>query len=414
MVAIRPFKGFTPKPELADQIAALPYDVMSAEEARVITQKNPLSFLRVEKSEVEFGPSESPSKEAVITRGRDNLLRMIADGLLIQDSNPCFYLYRQKMGAHVQIGLVAGASVEEYHSGTIKRHEFTRKDKEDERAMHVDLVNANAGPVFLTYYHRSDMDAFVAEQTAKSPDIDFVADDGISHTLWRISRPEHIQKIETLFQAIPAMYIADGHHRAAAAGRVQQARKAANAQHTGSEEYNYFLTVIFPDNQMYIMDYNRVLKDTNGLTESQILEKLGEKFEVEMLTVSSAEAARPGQRNQFAMYLNQHWYRLTIHADRIPNDPVDSLDASLLQNEVLEPMFGIQDPRTDNRIDFVGGIRGLDELVRRCQVDCKLAFALYPTGIDQLISVADSGRVMPPKSTWFEPKLRSGMVVKML
>jgi len=414
MVAIRPFKGFTPKPELADQIAALPYDVMSADEARAITQKNPLSFLRVEKSEVEFAASESPSKEAIITKGRDNLLRMIAEGLLIQDSNPCFYLYRQKMGAHVQIGLVAGASVEEYHSGTIKRHEFTRKDKEDERAMHVDLVNANAGPVFLTYYHRSDMDEFVSRCIAQKPDIDFVADDGISHTLWRISQPDQIQKIETIFQSIPTMYIADGHHRAAAAGRVQSARKSGNAHHTGNEEYNYFLTVIFPDNQMYIMDYNRVLKDTNGLSETQILDKLGEKFEVAKLSVSTAEEARPKKRNEFAMYLNGNWYTLAIHPDRIPNDPVDSLDASLLQNEVLEPMFDIRDPRTDNRIDFVGGIRGLEELVRRCQVDCKLAFALYPTGIDQLISVADSGRVMPPKSTWFEPKLRSGMVVKML
>lgn len=415
MVAIKPFKGFTPRPEIASQLASPPYDVLNSEEARILAQENPLSFLHVVKSEIDFEGGSQPSKNEIFQKAASNLKNLINSGNLVQDPAPCYYLYKQKMGEHAQIGLVCGSSVEDYNSGAIKKHEFTRKDKENERAEHVATLNANTGPVFLTYPHSDAMDELVSRITAGTPYIDFTATDNIAHTLWKVSQEADIQAITNIFTEIPATYVADGHHRAAAASRVQAQKKAANQAHTGAEDYNYFLTVVFPDNQMYIMDYNRVLKDLNGMNEKEVLAKLQEKFDIAELSVNTAEEAKPTKHTEFAMYLNKKWYKMNIHENLIPkSDPVNSLDAALLQNEVLAPIFGIDDPRTNNRIDFVGGIRGIKELERRCNEDCVLAFALYPTGIDQLINVADSGLVMPPKSTWFEPKLRSGMVVKTL
>jgi len=414
MVAINPFCGLTPNPAQAHQVAALPYDVLNYPEAKALVANNPISFLRVEKSEVDFEPGVSAAAAPVFQQAAANLAQLVQSGALVQDASPCFYLYRQQMGPHVQTGLAAGSAIADYNAGRIKKHEFTRQDKEDERTFHVDAVNANTGPVFLTYPHRPELDDLLARLTAVAPEIDFVADDGIRHALWKIPNPAVIAQIQAIFAAIPATYIADGHHRAAAAARVQAMRQAQNPAHTGHEGYNFFLSVIFPDNQMRIMDYNRALKDLNGLTAAALLQKLAAKFSITNLGPVEAEAARPTQLHEFAMYLPGNWYRLTINPALIPADPVNSLDAALLQNEVLAPILGIDDPRTSQRIDFVGGIRGLAELVRRCQTDCALAFVLAPVSMAQLMSVADSGQVMPPKSTWFEPKLRSGMVVRPL
>lgn len=414
MVAIKPFPGLTPNPTYAQEVASLPYDVVNYEEAKILVKNNPRSFLRVEKSEVDFGPEISAASEPVFQRAAENLAHLLKDGTLIQDKRPCFYLYQQQWGDHIQTGLVAGSAVTDYNAGKIKKHEFTRHDKEDERTFHVNTVNANTGPVLLTYRHRAEIDNLVNRLIEAKPEINFVAEDGIRHTLWKVADPAVMAEFEAAFNDVPATYIADGHHRAAAASRVQTMRQEKNPAHTGQEPYNFFLTVIFPDNQMRIMDYNRVLKDLNGLTEADILEKLETTFSVINLGPVDETAARPTERHEFAMYLPKNWYKLTLKPHLIPNDPVNSLDAALLQHFVLEPMFGIDDPRTSKRIDFVGGKRGLGELVRRCETDCVLAFALFPVSLVELINVADAGQVMPPKSTWFEPKLRSGMVVRPL
>lgn len=414
MVAIKPFPGLTPNPAYAHEVASLPYDVMSYEEAKMLVKNNPRSFLRVEKSEVDFGPEVSSMSEPVFQRAAANLVQMLQDGALLQAKSPCFYLYQQQMGDHIQTGLVAGSSVADYNTGKIKKHEFTRQDKEDERTWHVNTVNANTGPVLLTYPHRAEIDNLVDRLTGAKPEINFVAEDGIRHTLWQVANPAVMAEFEAIFKDISTTYIADGHHRAAAAARVRALRQEKNPTHTGQEPYNFFLSVIFPDNQMQIMAYNRVLKDLNGLTEAGLLQQLETKFSVIRLGPVEAEAARPAQQHEFAMYLPQNWYKLVIKPELIPNDPVNALDAALLQNEVLAPLFGIDDPRTSKRIDFVGGIRGMGELVRRCKTDCALAFALFPVSMAELMRVADSGQVMPPKSTWFEPKLRSGMVVRPL
>ncbi len=413
MADIRPFRGYTPSPELASQVAALPYDVMSSEEARVMAKGNPYSFLHVSKSEIDFPVGTDSHSDVVYEKGAENLQKLISECILVRSETPCFYIYRQKMGDIQQTGIVAGVSALEYQSGLIKKHEHTRKEKEDDRAKHVTILNANSGPAFLTYPHRAGIDALVSEITSENPDIDFVADDGIAHTLWIVKFEIQIKKIVDLFKEIPALYIADGHHRSAAASRACIMRKGANPNHTGNEPYNHFLAVIFPEDQLYVMDYNRVVKDLNGLTPSEVKQKIEAKFDVTELNVADPEGAKPKKRAEFGMYLDGKWYSLAPKAGVVPaNDPVKSLDVSILQNNILDPILGIDDPRTNNRIDFIGGIRGLKELVLRCNNDCKVAFALFPTGMDQLIAIADTGQVMPPKSTWFEPKLRSGMVVK--
>jgi len=415
MSMIKPFRGYTPAKEYAEKVASLPYDVLNTEEAKIEAEGNPYTFLRVVKAELEFPVGTDIHTEQVYKRGSENLQKLINQKILIRDEKPTFYIYRQKMGKLVQTGLVAGASIDEYDKNIIKKHELTRKDKEDDRVCHIDSVNANTGPVFLTYHHQDNIDLLVSEITSNTPDLDFLAVDGIQHVLWIVKSDAQIKKIIEYFNKIPALYVADGHHRSAAASRVRAIRKEANPNHTGNEEYNFFLSVIFPDNQLTIMDYNRVLKDLNGLTSSEFMNKIKEKFDVEKLNVSSPEQAKPLKRANFSMYLDKQWYSLTPKLGVIPkNDPVNSLDVSLLQNHILNPILGILDPRTNQRIDFVGGIRGLKELVKRCEKDCKVAFALYPTGMDQLMDIADAGMIMPPKSTWFEPKLRSGMVVRPL
>ncbi len=414
MSKIVPFKGFNPNPQLAEKVASLPYDVMSTKEGKKMAEWNSYTFLRVEKSEIDFPDDFDGHSDPVYKKAAENLQKMIKDRVLIQSKTPCFYIYKQKMGDVVQTGLVAGTSVEEYLNNIIKKHELTRRDKEDDRVRNVDTCNANTGPVFLTYPHKKEIDDLTAQITTRNPHIDFVAEDGVAHTLWIIEEKSEVKKYVDLFAKIPYLYIADGHHRSAAASRVYELRKNKNPKHRGNEGYCYFLSVIFPDNQLYIMDYNRVVKDLHGHTSEQLINKIKEKFTVAEIKVSDPSQAKPKKRTEFSMYLDGKWYTMTAKKEIIPNDPVKSLDVSLLQDNVLAPLLGIQDPRTDKHIDFVGGIRGMKELVKRCNEDCKVAFAIYPTGMDQLMAIADAGQIMPPKSTWFEPKLRSGMIVRSL
>ena len=363
MADIRPFNGYTPKSELASKVASLPYDVMSSEEARVMAEGNPYSFLHVVKSEIDFPVGVDAHSDEVYQKSADNLKKMMSDGILVRSEKPSFYVYRQKMGNVVQTGIVAGASAAEYQAGLIKKHEHTRKEKEDDRAKHVNMLNANTGPAFLTYPHKDAIDKVVKEITLETPYIDFVSEDGISHTLWLVESDDQINRIVDGFKDVPALYIADGHHRSAAASRACQMRKEANPNHTGNEPYNHFLAVIFPEDQLYVMDYNRVLKDLNGLSAADLKSGIEEKFELDELNVADAESAKPKQRAEFSMYLDGKWYIMTPKAGVVPsNDPVKSLDVSVLQDNVLAPLLGIDDPRTNNRIDFIGGIRGLKNL----------------------------------------------------
>ncbi len=413
MAIIKPFKGLRPKPEFAEKVASPPYDVLNTEEARAMAKDNPYSFLHINKPEIDLPAGTNLYDDAVYAKGRENLERFIKEGIFIQDEKPCFYVYRQIMGNHQQIGLVAGASVEDYENNVIKKHELTRAEKEEDRVKHVDTLNAQTGPVFLTYKASDEVDRLMEKITQRPPVYDFTADDGIRHTFWVVDAENEIKQLQDLFAQMDCLYVADGHHRSAAAMRVKQMRQKQNPHHTGEEEYNYFLTVIFPHNQMYIMDYNRVVKDLNGLSKEAFLEKVREKFEVEKLGTT---AEKPKKKHEFLMYLDGEWYRLKAKPGTFdPNDPVDQLDVSILMNNLLAPILGIGDPRKDKRIDFVGGIRGLEELKRRVDSgEMQVAFALYPTSIEDLMAIADAGKIMPPKSTWFEPKLRSGLIIHLL
>jgi len=412
MPDIRPFKGLRPAKQLAEKVAAPPYDVLNSEEARELAKDNPYSFLHVSKPEIDLPENIDLYDEKVYQKGADNLKKLIKDGVLIQDEKPCFYIYRQIMGDHEQSGIVAAASVEDYKNGFIKIHEYTREDKEQDRAKHVDTLNANTGPVFLTYHSREELNALVEGCKRHTPMYDFISNDCIRHTLWKIEDDALITAIHDEFKKIENLYISDGHHRSAAAARVQELRKKNNPDHSGNEEYNYFLSVIFPDDQLYIMDYNRVVTDLNNVAKEEFLQKIKEKFDV----TEESSQYKPESKHTFGMYLEGTWYQLIPH-DNIydEDDPVGSLDVSILHENIMEPILGIRNPRKDKRIDFVGGIRGLEELEKL--VDSKkfkLAFALYPTLIDDLMRVADSDNVMPPKSTWFEPKLRSGLITHLL
>ena len=408
MSDIRPFRGIRPRTDIAPQIAAPPYDVVDFEEGQAYVADKPDSFMRVEKSEIELDAALHVHDPKIFENGAKNLQRLLDDKKMIQDPTPCYYLYRQKMGDHVQTGVVAGASVDEYEAGTVKIHEFTREVKEKERTMHVDMVGANTGPVFLTYTATDEIDTFVNAFCSHNPDVDFVSEDGVGHTLWVVSAPPDVGALQEMFARVPALYVADGHHRSAAACNVRKARRERNADHTGQEAYNHFLTVIFPHDQMMIMEYNRVVKDLNGMTALEVLDKVGSRFDVEEAAQASPPAAK-----QFGMFIGGRWYRLTAREGTYPaDDPVTSLDVAILQRNLLAPILGIGDPRTDERIQFVGGIRGSAELEKRAKKFGGVGFALYPTSITQLMSVADAGKVMPPKSTWFEPKLRSGMIVR--
>ena len=416
MSVVKPFRGVRPRKDKIQEIAAVPYDVVNYEEGKEIGSKNPLSFLRVEKSEIDLEPGFHIHDQKIFEKGRENLQYLINEGLMIQDEKECYYIYRQIMplgdGKHSQVGLLAGASVEEYEKDLIKKHEHTRKDKEEERTKHVDTVNANTGPVFLTYKAQKTIDDIVKKVMEGTPEYDFFAEDGFQHTLWVVSDEKTINEIKSEFAKIDALYVADGHHRSAAATRVCQSRREKNPSHTGKEEYNFFLSVIFPDNQMYIMDYNRVVKHTGG-TKEEFLKKISEKFTVEE---KGTAPYRPEKLHTFGMYLDGKWYKLSAKEGTYPaEDPVNSLDVAIMQHNLLDPILGIKNPREDKNIDFIGGLRGLGELERLVNSGkFKVAFAMYPTTINQLMKVADAGNVMPPKSTWFEPKLRSGVVVHLL
>ena len=404
MATLRPFAAFTPQPDLAARICELPYDVMSSEEARALAAGNPLSFLHVSKPEIDLPAGSDVYSAQVYAKGAENLQRLIAQGALGRQPQPAYYLYRQVMGRHTQVGIVAAASCEEYLANTIRKHEFTRPDKEDDRVRHIEALNAQTGPVFLTYRANAAIDAFVVRRIAAPPVVDFTASDGVRHSSWTVADAEGIEFIERAFAAIAHLYIADGHHRSAAAGRVYRARGGAGAS-------AHFLTVTFPHDQMQILPYNRVLKDLNGQTPEALLRGLADVFDV-----APGAAAVPARKHEQALYLAGQWYGLKVKpAYAAPADPIEDLDVSILQRCVLAPLFGIDDPRTSQRISFVGGIRGtleLEKLVNGGEYAC--AFSLYPTGIEDLMRIADAGGVMPPKSTWFEPKLRDGMYCYML
>ncbi|MBF0471021.1 MAG: DUF1015 domain-containing protein [Gammaproteobacteria bacterium] len=409
---IRPFRGLRPAPGRAEEVAAPPYDVLNSEEARQRAAGRPWSFLHISKPEIDLPPGTNPYDDAVYAKGLENFQQMVANGVLQQDAAEHYYLYRLVMGAHQQFGLVAAASVTDYDSNRIRKHEYTRPDKEDDRVRQIDTLNAQTGPVFLTYRHHPQIDNLVATVAATPPELDLVADDGVQHTLWVIAAEEDIATITTTFAAMDHLYIADGHHRSASASRVAKQRQAKNPQHHGSEPYNRFLAVLFPDSQVQIFDYNRVVTDLNGLSRDEFLAQLQHRFTV----TAVAAAVKPEQSGCFGMYLEGQWYRLELDPKRIPaGDPVAALDVSILAREVIEPLLGIDDPRRDKRIDFVGGIRGMAGLEKRVDSgEMAVAFSLYPTSLQQLMAVADADRVMPPKSTWFEPKLADGLVSLLL
>lgn len=396
---------------MVQKVASPPYDVLNSSEAKNLAAQNPYSYLRVVKAEVNFDASIDPHSEEVYQKGAEVLQSFIRDSILIQDEFPSFYIYEITMGGHTQRGLMFGASIDEYDTGLIKKHEFTRPDKEDDRAHHVSVLNANTGPVMLSYHAVKDIDDhFEAICTTNKPTYDFTADDGIRHVVWVISNPSDVNRIQANFKNVGALYIADGHHRSAAAFRVRNEKKAENPSHSGKELYNYFLAVAFPDNQQQILGYFRTVKDLNGLSTEEFIDKLLLNFDV--FETLDPEPKKP---HHFTMYLDDRWYRLVAKTGSFPaEDPVLSLDVSILQKNLLEPVLNLFNIRTNDRIDFVGGIRGTRELEKRCREDMRVAFALYPTSIDELMKVADSGEVMPPKSTWFEPKLRSGIVTRIL
>ncbi len=400
MAVIKPFAALRPEPKLAARICELPYDVMSSDEAREIAAGNPLSFLHVSKPEIDLPPGTDPCAPEVYAKGVENFQKLIHDGALKQDAQPCFYLYRQIMGKHSQVGLVAAASCEEYLHGAIKKHELTRPDKEDDRTRHIEALNAQTGPVFLTYRANAELDKFIAKKIAfKKSAVDFTAKDGVRHTAWAISDEDKIKFIETQFSTIPSLYIADGHHRCAAAARIFRSRH-------GAGQSGQFLAVIFPHNQLQILPYNRVVKDLNNWTPEQLLEIIGAVF-----PINPDGPAQPVGKREISLYLQGKWYTLGLRINlNAPRNSVDSLDVSLLQEHILSQVFGIDDPRTSKRINFVGGIRGtaeLEKLVNSGEYAC--AFSLFPTGIEDLMAIADAGGLMPPKSTWFEPKLRDAM-----
>lgn len=413
MAIIQSFKGYRPPVELAAKVASRPYDVMNRTEAKAEAAGNPYSFLQVIRSEITLPETTSAYDASVYAAAKNNFSKMVANGTLLQDATPCLYIYAQEMNGKRQTGLMTGTSIQDYLDDHIKKHEYTRPTKEKDRITHISTTHLQTGPVLMAYPQVSEIDAVVDSITQnQAPEYDFVAVDDVRHILWLVKEESNIQTLIDLFaERVPNIYIADGHHRAASSTKVGTALKNANANHTGEESYNYFLSVLFPDNQLQIIDYNRVVKDLNGLSKEDFLKKITDHFSI---TSHNATAFKPQQLYDFGMYLDGEWYCLTAHAHTYAtDDAVESLDISILSNYLLAPILGIQDQRTDERIDFVGGIRGLGELERRVDSgEMRLAFAIHPVSIAQLIQVANSGKVMPPKSTWFEPKLRSGLVVR--
>ncbi len=406
MPLIRPFAGLRPVPARAADVVAPPYDVLNSEEARQRAAGRPWSFLHISKAEIDLPEGTDPYDPAVYAKAANNLRKMLDAAVLKRDAQPCYYVYRLTMGSHVQTGLVAVASVAEYDVNRIRKHEFTRPAKEDDRVRQIRALNAQTGPVLLAYKSQPQIDRLIESVTSAPPEYDLQADDGIGHAFWLINDPVIIDKLTRGFDAMPAIYIADGHHRSAAASRV-----AAELNRGPDAMSSYFLAVIFPHNQMKILDYNRVVKDLNGLSKQELLEKLGASFDVR----TESAAVSPSGPGEFGMYLDGQWHRLQIHREHIPDDPVGRLDVSLLADNLLEPLLAIRDPRTDPRIDFVGGIRGLKELEKRVDSgEMAVAFSMYPTSMEDLMAVADANEVMPPKSTWFEPKLADGLISHLL
>lgn len=411
MADIIPFRALRPRTDLVEKIAALPYDVYSREEARKKVTGDDFSFLRIDRPETQFSEDYDMYAPEVYEKARDMLQEMIEKGEFVTEDAPAYYVYELVMNGRSQTGIAACASVDDYENQIIKKHENTRAEKEADRIRHVDICNAQTGPIFLTYRRREEIQEQVALAMQKKPLYDFTADDGIIHRMWVIDEEESIKIIREGFSKVDTVYIADGHHRCASAVRVSEKRREQNPDYTGKEEFNYFLSVIFPDDQLYIMDYNRVVKSLNGYTEDEFLAKTKEIFQTEKI---GSTPYHPICKGEIGMYLNNTWYKLTIRPGMLKDDPVKDLDVAILQDYLLEPVLGILDPKSDERIDFVGGIRGYEELERRVKTDSKVAFAMFPTDIHELFAVSDAGKLMPPKSTWFEPKLRSGMLIHML
>ncbi|MBQ8503444.1 MAG: DUF1015 domain-containing protein [Clostridia bacterium] len=414
MAVFKSFRALRPTNEKAAEVAALPYDVMNSEEAAEMVKDKPFSFLHVDKAEIDLPKDIDIYDEKVYLKARENLDALETKGICKQDTEPCFYIYRQIMNGRSQTGLVGCASIDDYKNNIIKKHEFTRADKEADRIRHVDYCDANTGPIFLTYRENDLISGIIDSwKEGHSPVYDFVTDDGISNTVWVIDDHEVNEKLTKAFDDIDYLYIADGHHRCASAVKVGEKRRAENPDFTGEEEFNFFLAVAFPKDELEIMDYNRVMKDLNGYEKDEFLKKMSEKFSLE--EYNGEGQYKPTEKHTFGMYLEGKWYKLTAKDGTFnENAPVDRLDVSILQNNCITPIFGIEDPRTDKRIDFVGGIRGLSELERRCSLDMKIAFSMYPTSLEDLMAIADAGEVMPPKSTWFEPKLLSGLFIHKL
>lgn len=412
MAIFKPFKAWRPTTDKAALIASKPYDVLNSEEAREEVKGNPLSFLHIGKPEVDLDPSVDLYSDEVYNKGKENLEKLCNEGHLVEEEEARFYVYSQTMNGKIQYGLVGCASVDDYWNDVIKKHEKTRAVKEEDRCNHVRVTNAHTGPIFLTYPDNSEIDALVARISKDTPDNDHVAADGIRHQSWVVTNADDNIVIEEHFAAMPALYVADGHHRSAAAAICGRERQKANPNHTGNEEYNYFLAVSFPASQLYIMDYNRVVKDLNGHTQDEFMKLLGEKFKID--AVDSMYS--PTKKGEVGFYMDKKWYKLTANDEFLSvADPVEVLDVQILQREILTPVLDIQDPRISNRIDFIGGIRGLEELERRVDNgEMACAFAMYATSVQELIDIADSGKIMPPKSTWFEPKLRDGLFVHFL
>ena len=413
MAIVRPFKGIRPNEEVASQVAALPYDVYNnREEALEVVEKCPLTFLRIDRAETNFDASVDMYSLQVYEKARDILWGMLDEGVFIQDDAPCYYIYELAMNGKAQTGLVACASIDDYKNNVIKKHENTRASKEVDRINHVDICNAQTGPIFLAYRKDPTVDMIINKvKNAKAPVYNFVSEDDVRHTAWVIDDMDDIEQIRESFEGIDKIYIADGHHRAASAVKVGLKRRRKNPGYTGGEEFNYFLSVFFPGDQLTILPYNRLVKDLNGLTEEMFMSQLEEKFEIRKV---GKEAYQPTKKGTFGMYFKEEWYELTARPEILSDDVVDGLDVSILQNNVMASIFGIYNPKTDRRINYVGGIRGLEELERRCHEDMMLAFSMYPTSIEELFAVADANRLMPPKSTWFEPKLRSGLFIHSL
>jgi uncharacterized protein (DUF1015 family) len=410
MADIRPFRALRPRTDLASRVASPPYDVLNSAEARIMAGNEPMSFLHVVKAEIDLPETDAKDAEKVYARSAANLQEMIAEGTLVQDDKPAYYIYRLQMGDHTQFGLAAGCSVDEYVSGAIKKHEFTRRDKEDDRARHMELIGVNAGPVLFTYRPVEALRTLIANLSSGAPAVEFTADDGIGHAVWVVDGAEDINAIKSVFAGIDALYVADGHHRTASAHRVRDIYQARNENHTGDEAYNHFLAVMFSEDELQLMGYHRVVQDLNGLSSEEFLAKVQSLFDVVETTEPGPDAHR-----KWGMFLDGKWYMLTARDGSFPaNDPVRGLDAAILQELLLEPVLGIGDPRKDSRIDFIGGSRGFAELERRCGEDMAVAFAFAPASVSQIMNVADADAVMPPKSTWFEPKLRSGLLVRSL